>query len=199
MERLLAQAPAPHGNPLYINDLSHSVRDCIGNTFNYEYIRARQAAEKKDVKLFEQASANALGCMSLIEGLLSTRPDLSLQKMIDEVMSVPGANTFVPKMIRQASVNWDYSTCDVHEQFRFFYMPRIEGYLTKLRRQIGTGKVNTDYEAIFGEDAEKIRKRWVNEGYDLARLKRFEGTTLEAVTWALDSVKGMKTEGARGD
>lgn len=53
--------------------------------------------------------------------------------MIDEVMSVPGANPYAPEMIGQSCINWDYLKNDVYEEVKFIYRKMVKMNIEVLR------------------------------------------------------------------
>ena len=67
--------------------------------------------------------------------ILSTREDFSLQKQIDRVMQVPGANPYLPWYMKQHCVNDLYSSNEVYEQLHWFYGPRMEVYFSELEKR----------------------------------------------------------------
>ena len=102
---------------------------------------------------------------------------------------MPGTNPVTSKSIRRGSVNGEYCDNDVYEMFRFYYRPRIEGYLEVLRNQIKAGETNTLYNSVFAAQNVAIVNNWIDNGFDGALLEPFAGTTIEAVEIINESLK----------
>ena len=101
--------------------------------FNIYFLNMHKVYNIRDKDEFETHAGQALNCLKLIEQLLSTRPDHSLKVMIDEVMSVPGANPYAPEMIGQSCINWDYLKNDVYEEVKFIYRKMVKMNIEVLR------------------------------------------------------------------
>ena len=121
IEIALTELERQEDHPLFRNDVFYYTKQYLAFTFNIHFLKMHKAYNSSDKDEFEMRAGQVLHCLTLIEKLLSTRRDHSLEVMIDEVMSVLGANPYAPEMIRQFCINWGYLKNDVYEEVKFIY------------------------------------------------------------------------------
>ena len=127
-------------NKLFENDLVDMARTYLGLRFNLEMIDAYDAFKAKDSEAFERAADKSLNTMTAVEKILSSRDDFSMQRMIDEVMKVPGANRYTPEMIKFGHIAGGcYASRDCYEMTKLYYRPRIEAYYELLKTKMASG------------------------------------------------------------
>ncbi len=187
VEKALGEAKRERGNSLFENDLVDYARTMLGLKSNYYIIKAYEAFKAKKQAAFEENAAQALKCLDGIAAILSTRPDFSIQKTIDDAMAIPGTNPFVPRMIRKHAINDMYAPVENFEQLVLFSKPRVEAYFSEMRTRMaqgGTSFSRGDLNAAFGA----LDSRWWDNDIVIPDSARFKGSTLEAVRATYKSV-----------
>ncbi|MHB0998374.1 MAG: alpha-N-acetylglucosaminidase TIM-barrel domain-containing protein [Armatimonadota bacterium] len=181
----LTQTEVQKDNPLYENDMVDWTKSYLVHMFNYSIISAHRAFKSGDIPSMRKWSKHAEDLLMQVELILSTRPDFSIQKTIDDAMSVPGTNPSTPAMIRQQCVNSLYATNDVYEQMHHYYRPKIDIYLKELASRAARGEKNIACADIVAE-CSKLDKHWLNDPIDVPASGHFNGTTMDAIR---DAVK----------
>lgn len=176
----LSQQEKQKDNPLYENDMVDWTKSYLAHMFNYSIIRAHLAFREGDTASMRKWSKYADDLLIRVEQILSTRPDFSLQKTIDDIMSVPGANPSTAAMVREQCITFLYATNDVYEQIRHYYRPKVELYLSELEKRAARGEKKIAWSDIAGE-CEKIDKRWLAGPIEVPAAERYRGTTLDAI------------------
>jgi len=141
LELMLAQRENNAANPLYIEDLVAIYRSYMGKLFNIQSATAYYAFGNGDKANFIKYRDRSMAILDAIADVLSGCPSYSINKMIEEVTSVPGHNPKLGNMIRNGGINHDYSTLDVYEQFSGYYIPRMEYYFEVLEKKLAAGEV----------------------------------------------------------
>jgi len=136
---MLAQSDKNASNPLYVEDLVVIYRSYMGKLFNLQAATAYYAFGNGDKENFEKYRDCSMAILDAIADVLSGCPSYSINKMTEEVTSVPGHNEKLPEMIRNGGINADYSTLDVYEQFGGYYIPRMKYYFEMLEGKLDTG------------------------------------------------------------
>ncbi|MBI5095293.1 MAG: alpha-N-acetylglucosaminidase C-terminal domain-containing protein [Candidatus Hydrogenedentes bacterium] len=180
VEKALGEAWRERGNKLFENDLVDYTRTMLGLKSNYCMIEAYRAFKVGKRATFEKNAAVALRCLDGIATILSTRPDFSIQKTIDDAMAIPGTNPFVPRMVRKHAINDMYAPVENFEQLVLFSKPRVEAYFNEMRARMERGDTSfprASMNAAFGA----LEKHWWENDIVIPDSARFKGTTLEAV------------------
>ena len=180
----LSQEEAQRGNALYENDMVDWTKSYLVNMFNYCIISAYRSYKTGDYAAMRKWSKASDGLLKHVEMILSTRPDFSLQKTIDDTMKVPGTNPATAAMMRQQCVNGYYATNDVYEQMHHYYRPKVDVYLKELdiRAAKGGKKISSkDMDAVWNQ----IEKRWLAGPINVPASEHFQGTTMEAIRAAV--------------
>jgi len=176
----LSMKSTESGNTLYENDLVDYVKTMLGLKSNYFIIKAYEAFKVGNLQDFNQNTARALKCLDGIEIILSTRPDFSLQKTIDEAMAIPGTNPFVPRMIRKHAINDLYAPVENYEQLVLFYKPRVAAYFDEMRKRLERGErafSRADMNSAFAA----FDQQWWDNDCRVPADKRFAGSTIDAI------------------
>jgi len=189
----LTELERQKGNPLFINDMFYYTKQYLSFVFNIHFLKMHGAYNNADIEQFDKHSEQALKCLTLIEKILSTRPDHSLKAMIDEVMSIPGSNPFAPEMIRQACINWDYTKNDVYEEVKFNYRNLVAMNIGVLRKKLDSGDTTGDFSQCL-KAKEKINQEWMRHSLTVDSAEKFSGTALEASVWALKNIPEVGTD-----
>jgi len=158
-------------------------------------MEAYRAFKAGDAAGFDSSAVNALECLDGIQTILSTRPDYSLQKTIDDVMAIPGTNPYVPRMIRKHAVNDMYAPVENYEQLVLFYKPRVAAYLDEMRARLAKGVA----EFRYGDAApalNAIYNRWLDNECRVPEDLRFDGSPIDAVRAVYDCVPHAGIVGA---
>lgn len=174
-------------NPLYANDLVEWTKEYLGWMSDWASFNAYLCFKEGDIEGLNQSAEIALLCLGQIEKILSTRPDYSLQRQIDNVMATPGINPDTPWLIKQHCVNWLYSTNDNYEQMHWFYRPRMKVYFDALRERAEAGLDTIEWEDI-AEATDRYLERWLNEDIAVPEEEQYPGTSLEAIVEAFNTV-----------
>lgn len=180
----LTQEEAQRGNPLYENDMVDWSKSYLVHMFNYSLISAHRAFRAGNVAEMRKWSSAAQGLLAQVELILSTRPDFSLQKMVDDIMKVPGTNPATPAMVRNQCTNGLYATNDVYEQMHHYYRPKIDIYLKELAARAARGERKIACSDIVAECG-KLDQRWVKDPIEVPASEHFQGTTMEAIRAAM--------------
>lgn len=133
---------AQKDNDVYVEDAVVLLRTYASKCFNWETACAFKAFKAGDKKAFKTHRGRAMEILGIIRDVLALCPTYSANKTIAEASSVPGSNKFIPNMVRQACINWNYVMNDVYEQFDGQYIPRMKAYFNTLESQMER-KVNT--------------------------------------------------------
>ena len=184
MRLALREEDRQKDNALYENDMVDWSKSYLMHLFNYSTIRAYEALREGKPEDVSKYCASARTTLVWIERLLSSREDYSLQKTIDQAMSVPGTNPSTPRMIRQHCVNDLYATNDNYEQMRLFYRPRAEIYLSAIETKSRKGEKGIRW-ADISEECEKLRAKWLDGPIAVPDSERYPGTTMEAIHAAM--------------
>ena len=153
----------------------------LGEINTHYLIQADFAFKADDKDKFVEAVKWVEVTLEGIENILSTRPDYSLEVALKEVMSIPGTNTYVDKLMKQGMVNWDYCANDVYEQLHYFYRPKVELFLNS--RGVKFGLPEPEYPDISLQD------RWlIPETNSVPDKYKYKGTTFQAILDAYRAV-----------
>jgi hypothetical protein len=140
------------------NDLVTSMRffcGMISNTALFNMYFACKAGNGDD---FEASASMAVDAVESVYRILSHREEYSLEKMIREVLSVPGTNPYAAEMIKATSVNIDYNANEVYEQIAFYYLPRLYRYIDWLRNKMKSSADSVDLAEFKTGD---INNAWI--------------------------------------
>jgi hypothetical protein len=164
-------------------------RTYLSHVFNWRILDAYRALRQKDSDRAVRSAQEARRCLALLEDLLSTRLDFSLQTQIDWVTKVPGINPDTAWLIKKHCVNDLYSANECYEQTHWYYRPRMDIYLTELEQRAKDGRTVIEWKEIQPRCAE-IEKRWLDGDIAVPASERPRVTTRQAVmqaaNWLVD-------------
>ncbi|HPO13308.1 MAG TPA: alpha-N-acetylglucosaminidase TIM-barrel domain-containing protein [Candidatus Hydrogenedentes bacterium] len=187
VERALACRRDLQDNPLYVNDLVEWSYTYIAHVFNWAVMGAYDAFSAGDAAAMQKNIDVARQCLRLIDAILSTRPDFSLQKQIMWAMNIPGANSYLPWYMKQHCINDLYSANEVFEQLHWYYTPRMDVYFSELETRAAQGIKTIEWKDIADRCA-AIQKRWLEEDIAVPENEMFQGSTIEAVSEAFEKL-----------
>lgn len=189
----LTQEEAQRGNALYENDMVDWTKSYLVHMFNYCIISAYRSYKAGDYAEMHKWSKAADGLLLNVEMILSTRPDFSLQKTMDDAMKVPGTNPATPAMMRRQCVNGLYATNDVYEQMHHYYRPKVDAYLHELDVRSAKGETKISSKDL-DEEFNRIEEKWLAGPIDVPASMHFKGTTMEAIREAVSFAERIQPE-----
>jgi hypothetical protein len=171
----------------------------MGKLFNIQAATAFFAFSNGDKAGFEKYRDRSMVVLDSIADVLSGCPSYSINKTIREACSVPGHNAKLPEMIRWATIQSDYTTNDVYEQFGGYYIPRMKSYFEVLEKKLAAGDASIT-KADMADRLKEISDHYRRHGWS-SRAKPAE--PLSAVSehfktfaaWACDK-QAAKIEAA---
>ena len=189
----LQEKKLQQGNLLYENDMVVLATTYLGKLSNCYLLKTFLAFKKGEQKLVESNAQKALVCLDEIEKILSTRFDYSLKAMIEDVMSVPGSNPYLPEMIKQACISSNYCTNEVYEQLVFFYHPKVEAYLSEIQSRAKKGNKSItldDLDTTF----KTIADIWIKNSLEVDPQSRYSGKTLNAIEESFEKMRNISMD-----
>ncbi len=180
VEKMLPEAKRERDNRLFENDLVDYTRTMLGTKSNYYMIKAYEAFKSKDRSAFDKNTALTLKCLDGIAMVLSTRPDFSIKKTIDDAMAIPGTNPFVPRMVRKHAINDMYAPVENFEQLVLFSKPRVEAYFNEMRTRMERGDTSFPRSSM-NEAFGKLDQQWWDKEIVVPDSAKFKGSTIDAV------------------
>ena len=141
-----------------VNDLITSLRFFCGMVSNAALFNMYFARKAGKIEDFEDSASMVLTAVEGVYRILSHREEYSLEKMIREILSVPGTNPYSAEMIKATSMNIDYNANEVYEQIVFYYLPRLHRYIDWLRGKLNTAGSVVDLTELETDD---INESWI--------------------------------------
>jgi hypothetical protein len=164
MDQFLALRDKQKPSAVYSEDAVVLFRTYAAKCFNWETSSAYYAFKAGDKAACGRHRERAMAILGQIRDVLALCPSYSINKTIAEAAAVPGSNKFIPQMIRQACINWEYVTNDVYEQFEGQYIPRMKAYFSVLQEKLTKRSANISYGEVaprFGPiDANYEQNGW---------------------------------------
>lgn len=188
VEQGLACRESQQNNSLYENDIVDWTRTYLGHMFNWAVLNSY--ADFKDGRQEEMNKhiATARLCLSWIEKILSTRPDFSMQRQIDQALKVPGVNPHIDWYLKKHIINDGYASTEGYEVLHWYYRPRMEVYFHELEKRAKEG-TKTILRNDITQGCQDIEQHWLEQNIEVPVNERFAGTPLEAVTAAIAALK----------
>jgi hypothetical protein len=186
----LALRESQAGNPLYENDIVDWARTALAHRFNHATLMAYEAFKAGKIETMRAQIDDARFAMRWIDLILSTRPDFSMQRQIDRVMTSPGINPQYPWGLKQHHTNDEYgpySATEAYEPLHSYYAPRMEVYFRKLDQlaQAGVRKITW---ADLADEALVVQTRFLENEIRVPASEAFPGAPLDAVAAALTAL-----------
>ncbi|MEA3477418.1 MAG: alpha-N-acetylglucosaminidase TIM-barrel domain-containing protein [Bacteroidota bacterium] len=185
LDLMLSQRGKNADNSLYTEDLVAIYRSYTGKLFNLQSATAFYAFSNSDKANFEKYRDRSMAILDAIADVLSGCPSYSINKTIKEATSVPGHNKRLAEIIRHATIQSDYTSNDVYEQFGGYYIPRMRAYFELLDKKLAAGDT-TVTKADMTDKLQEISHNYQLNGWTssakpaepvLAVAKHFKQTT----------------------
>ncbi|MHB1459629.1 MAG: alpha-N-acetylglucosaminidase TIM-barrel domain-containing protein [Armatimonadota bacterium] len=126
-------------NKLYENYIVEYGKHYLAELCNFYMIQMYAYFKVGDSAGFETSAEKVGALLDVIQSILGSRPDYVLKNTISRAMSVPGTNPATPALIRQGTLNDNYTANDNYEQMVVLYRPRVDACIQEMRRRMGHG------------------------------------------------------------
>jgi len=185
LEIALQEADNLSDDILYQHDIIDIARQYLGDLFNLHILSLYDAFKAKDTKAFEVEAGILEDILNSQEMLLSSSDYFCLQPIIAKAKALPNAPADYDQRIRDILTIWaghiiDYAHRDYYETIRFYYHPRVNTFVSHLRKQMAAKSSEIKDEELTPL-YQQIENAWVKGPSEMAGAKKSEHTPIEAV------------------